>query len=270
MTSNITNTFGYEYTSFDWENIPNDFTDVFFQNKLVVIRNDKPVLPEHMANLMETFGKVHIPDQLDASTLVDDSGKLTRVSNIKGDDGKAIGVLGKLELPWHSDASYVPGERHGMMLYNHSNGHTADTFWLDTEALWNTLTEDEQNELRDVIIYHRFRGGMSQKHIERLKKIGLAGHEINPPVPRPLVFKHPYTGRTAMYISPGSAGDTKPETDLTWLFDRMETMPIMKADWKPYDAVFFDNLSLEHRRSKIQGKRVLYRGVFDYSGVLNL
>lgn len=88
-------------------------------------------------------------------------------------------------VPLHWDGAFYREPRFLLFYCTESQGKGGETLFLNTESLWESLTEDEKRDCSQITLTYR------------TQKLAHYGGEIRVP----LVQKHPETGRTIMRIA---------------------------------------------------------------------
>ncbi len=154
---------------------------------------------------------------------------------------------------WHTDSSYMPLAAKASVLSAHvlpkEGGHTE---WADARAAYDALDSAMQQRLADLTAYHSY--FYSQAKIGHRVAVG-AGYGFfdgEPPL-RPLVKKHPVTGRNALFIGRHAARipgmeDAEAEALLAELMDFTCRPPrIIEHAWQRGDVAVWDNRCVLHR-----------------------
>lgn len=191
------------------------------------------------------------------------------ITNLVDDDGVPLGTGAAAEFPWHIDYSYLERvARESFLDALELPRAQSSTYYCDLYRALETLPKARVDELRDLVAHHDLRGfiadpadreqvGRAQRlKEERNRREGIA----QPPVPerdRPLIMRHPETGREALYVSPGNTryvcGLSAEESDLLLqeLFAHA-TRPerVYRHDWRVGDLLVVDAIGGMHRRDR--------------------
>ena len=165
----------------------------------------------------------------------------------------------KGNMGWHMDSTYMPVQARGAVFSAEEvptiGGHTG---FCDTRAAYEALDETTRAKCETLQAYHSLRYSQSLiGHDTRKEKADgeYSGYGFyDGPVPlRPLVKTHPETGRKNLVIGrhahniPGMDTEESKEF-LQSLVDFATQAPrIYHHDWRPGDAVLWDNRRLMHR-----------------------
>ena len=228
----------------------NSVIEQFRERGFVHLRNDAPVSQERLVALASQFGKLM---EVDKHHL--DYRCVQEISN--------SGYFGTAEVDWHNDGSASRGEFHGTLLYNHKNGHLAETWFCDMEQAYAALPQVERRRLRDLRGHYAPPQDLIDTYITPRELRLLRRSRVS----RPLVFDHPLIGRPVLYFSPATLEfvtngfGTRIEFDTESLVRHCENIE-WRHDWIEYDILIYDNTRFMHKRSTFQGGRVLYRVQF--------
>lgn len=142
---------------------------------------------------------------------------------------------------WHADLSYLQNPLPYSILYAlQSPDHGYETWFRDQAAVYESLDPETRSQIDKLSIPHRF-------------------HETFPelsPALHPVVWKHPHTGRRAIYGIPGFADESPvgpPAEQGRALIERItgdlnDERFLYKHQWRSGDLVVWDNRSVIHRR----------------------
>jgi len=175
-------------------------------------------------------------------------------------DGKAIG-LADAGQGWHTDNSYnrLPGRvsiLHALEVPVRDGVVLGDTLFADMRAAYRALPEDVKTRIEDRVAEHdfaKFYDDMIKTKGSKRPPLTDAQRRQKPPVPHPLVLRHPYTGELCLYADPGYTtrivGMDSPESDelLSFLFEH-QTRPdfIYRHIWRQRDMLLWDNCATIH------------------------
>jgi alpha-ketoglutarate-dependent taurine dioxygenase len=180
------------------------------------------------------------------------------ISNVRPDgrlrDEKdpILGILRGNE-GWHTDSSYMPiAAKASILSAEVVTANGGNTEWADMRAAWDALEPELQKRIEDLAAYHSL--VHSQAAIGETSpgtfRYGYEGHA--PPL-RPLVKRHPVTGRRSLFIGrhaygiPGLAADES-ERLLAELLDFACRPPRTFAHrWQAGDVAIWDNRCVLHR-----------------------
>jgi alpha-ketoglutarate-dependent taurine dioxygenase len=188
------------------------------------------------------------------------------ITNRVGDDGIAQGTGGAAEFPWHADYSYVP--RPGKESFLDAVELPAQpprTCFCSQYVALETLPKALAEPIRGRRAFHSIAqyepddgspeilAGMSEKR-ERDARLGIERPGY-PEAVHPVVFRHPETGREALYVSPSITRYIldMPRDESDALLEELHahsTRPeqVYAHDWQVGDLVVFDTVGAMHRR----------------------
>lgn len=193
--------------------------------------------------------------ELDA--LVAQTGTLP-ISNLRPDGAlrdAADPVLGILRgnEGWHTDSSYMPCSAKASILSAEIPARSGgETEWADMRAAFDALDAATRARVAGLAAYHSL--VYSQARIGEHGRGALAyGYEGHAPPLRPLVKRHPETGRASLFIGrhahgiPGLAREES-EALLDALLDFACRPPrVWSHRWQAGDVAVWDNRCLLHR-----------------------
>ena len=211
--------------------------------------------PDAFVGFSRRFGDLdHAPVMENGKTAVPRYPEIYIVSNVKGDDGKAIGSLGNGEAVWHTDMSYLENPPDISMLYAiEIPPEGGDTSLCSMAAAHDELPEDLRREV----------AGFSIKHDGTFNSGGYLRQGVradDDPMtcdgqPHPVVCAHPRTGRPVLYLGRRRNAyvmglerqDSEDLLDRLWEF---ATLPgyTYTHQWRVGDLLMWDNRSTMHRR----------------------
>jgi alpha-ketoglutarate-dependent taurine dioxygenase len=191
--------------------------------------------------------------------------EMAAISNVKSDgtlriekDNDDVMKVLKGNMGWHCDSTYMPVQAKGAVFSAEEvptiGGHTG---FADLRAGYDALDEATKAKLEGLSAFHSLYYSQAKMgHQPKKKSDGeYSGYGFHDgPVPRrPLVKVHPETGRTSLLIGrhahniPGMPEDES-ERFLQDLVDHVCQKPrIYHHDWKPGEAVVWDNRCLMHQ-----------------------
>jgi taurine dioxygenase len=237
-----------------------------FAEHRVIVLPGQPALPDRIIDLSRRIGftETHI----DSSHLLDGYPEIIQIGNLKV-DGVMKSLFVNAREEWHFDYSYVAKPSIAALFYAvEIPPEGGDTLFADSTAAFEALPEAEKAYLRGLTAIHSW----ARLH-EQLEAMDPTRKPLSPeakrkfaPVPQPLVYRHPVTGRESLWVAaqvvaeiPGLA-----EAETRALMDRLTehaTRPefVYRHKWTKGDLVFFDNRATLHTAT-----------VFDYERYLRL
>jgi taurine dioxygenase len=175
-------------------------------------------------------------------------------------DGKAIG-LADAGQGWHTDNSYnrLPGRvsiLHALEVPVRDGVVLGDTLFADMRAAYRALPDDIKARLEGRVAEHdfaKFYDDMIKTKGSKRPPLTEAQRRQKPPVPHPLVLRHPYTGELCLYADPGYTtrlvGMDPAESDaLLDLLFAHQTRPafVYRHVWRRRDMLLWDNCATIH------------------------
>jgi len=153
---------------------------------------------------------------------------------------------------WHTDSSYMPLAAKASVLSAHvvpaEGGRTG---WADMRAAYQALDDATRQRVGELSAYHSIR--YSQERIgDSGPGIGYGYFDGEPPL-RPLVKRHPVTGRPSLFIGRHAFGIPGLEpTESEELLDALlqaacEPPRTYEHSWQPGDIAIWDNRCVLHR-----------------------
>lgn len=238
--------------------------DLWLEHKIAVFR-DQALDDEDLIRFAEYFG----PTYVYVRAQFNDRKRpvVTIISNIQ-EDGRKLGDLGDGEVHWHTDQAYSKEGSFGTILYGvEIPADGGATCYGDLARAYAALPEATKQKIADkTVTYSIARAAETQK-------LGLPEDQrrAKPPLSHPLVRRHPYLDRAALYISPNHAlhvdGMEAEESDaLLREIHAHATKPefVYCHQWRKGDLVIHDNTSTIHRRDPFpaEQRRLLRRTGF--------
>ena len=200
------------------------------------------------------------------------------ITNLLDDEGYPLGTGAAVEFPWHLDYSYLDRiAKESFIDAVELPRAQSSTYFCDMYMALESLPEEQVKEFRTMRAHHDLRefvkGAEDREEIEEAQRLknerDLKSGVERPRLPehdRPLIMRHPETGREALYVSPANT---------RWIFDLPEdesaaqlgelfehsTRPefIYRHDWQVGDLILFDALGGMHRRDRFDanGRRYM-------------
>ena len=154
---------------------------------------------------------------------------------------------------WHTDSSYMPMAAKASVLSARvlpdSGGETE---WADMRAAYDALDDAMKDRIAGLAAYHSLYHSQAKIGHKAEEGASYGFHNDTPPL-RPLVKRHPATGRPALYIGRhayGIPGLSEAESEA--LLDELVTFACQpprtyEHTWRPGDMVIWDNRCVLHR-----------------------
>ena len=201
---------------------------------------------------------------------------LAPISNVRKDGSvrsdepsdDVVQVL-KGNMGWHADSTYMPVQAKGAVFTAHvvppEGGETA---WADMRAAYEALDDAMKARIEDLSAYHSLKYSQAKIGHTAKKDGDYSGYGLSveePPL-RPLVKRHPETGRPALLTGRHAYGipgldEAESEQLLQELTDFACQPPrVYYHRWTPGDAVLWDNRCVLHaaRPWDMREPRVMY------------
>jgi alpha-ketoglutarate-dependent taurine dioxygenase len=180
------------------------------------------------------------------------------ISNLRPDgkvrdpDDPILGILRGNE-GWHTDSSYMPlAAKASILSAEVVTTRGGETEWADMRAAYDALAPDMKARIESLCARHSL--VYSQAKIGEAApggfKYGYEGHDA--PL-RPLVKRHPVTGRRSLFIGRHAYGiPGLPEAESERLLDDLLAFAcrpprVLSHRWRAGDVAIWDNRCLLHR-----------------------
>jgi alpha-ketoglutarate-dependent taurine dioxygenase len=188
--------------------------------------------------------------------------EITPISNVRADgsvrpeEGDDVVKVLKGNMGWHCDSTYMPVQAKGAVFTAHVVPEAGgETDWADMAAAYDALPPPMRDRIAGLSARHSLR--YSQGKLGHAHQSGSAysgyGMTVEDPPLRPLVKRHPETGRNCLMVGRHAFGipGLPPEESET-LLDELTTLACQpprtwRHSWTPGDAVVWDNRRLMHR-----------------------
>lgn len=179
------------------------------------------------------------------------------ISNIVGDDGKPVGYTNKKGMEWHTDGSGWQLPPVASSLYALEVPESGGETWFCSGFVaYETLPPERRAELDEMLCTYSY-VTLAKWLAEAAGRPDTMTEEMAskyPDVDRPLVRRHPVTGRKALWFSieeitsiDGMSYEASRDLMLD-LIEHMTSLPhaLYVHDWTPGDLVLWDNRGLIH------------------------
>ncbi len=154
---------------------------------------------------------------------------------------------------WHTDSTYMPlAAKAAMLAAIEVPADGGETEFADMRAAWDVLDEETQAELEELSAYHSLYYSQEQAGFHHDTDNMYGFHDKGAPL-RPIVKRHPETGRKSIYTGRHAYGipGLSAQHSEALLKDLMENAcqppRTLKHAWQPGDLVAWDNRCLMHR-----------------------
>jgi len=189
--------------------------------------------------------------------------ELVPLSNVRKDgslriDDESDDVMKILKgnMGWHADSTYMPLQAKAAVFTAHVVPPVGgETGWADMRAAYEALDGSMRSRIAGLSAYHSLyysQSKLGHTPSANSEYIGYGFHDAETPL-RPLVKRHPETGRPSLLIGRHAYGipglePQESERLLQELVDFACQPPrIYQHAWSPGDAVLWDNRCLLHR-----------------------
>ena len=227
----------------DWRAI-----EAAFHERSVLIFPGQHLKPDEQVAFARRFGAIeHIVPNLDT----------VPVSNRRRDGKLYAEGEGPMQIlrgneGWHTDSSYMPlAAKASVLSAEVVPSHGGETEWADMRAAYEALDDPTRARIGTLSAYHSLRHSQA--------KIGASddglgyGFAVEKPPLRPLVKRHPVTGRPSLFIGRHAHGipGLAPEESERLLDSLVESAcrppRTLRHTWAPGDVVIWDNRCVLHR-----------------------
>ena len=188
--------------------------------------------------------------------------EITPISNLRADGsirpeaGDDVVKVLKGNMGWHCDSTYMPVQAKGAVFTAHVVPDAGgETEWADMAAAHDALTPALRARVAGLSARHSLR--YSQGKVGHAHQAGSAysgyGMTVEDPPLRPLVKRHPETGRDCLMIGRHAFGiPGLPPAESDALLEELTSLACQpprtwRHRWTPGDAVVWDNRRLMHR-----------------------
>ena len=230
-----------------------------FHDSIVVFFRDQHLTNEQHIAFSHRFGELEI--HIVKKYLLPEDPEILLVSNIKNDAGEHIG-LADAGFTWHSDTSYRKNPSRCSLLYAkevpHRDGKPlGDTVFANCIAAYEALPEAMKRRLAGTKAIHRY---SMRRRVDNSPRPKLTAAQLaeTPDIAHPIVRRHPYTGRKALYVTAGECigillrdGEPMPEDEALDLIAELDAHCVRpefcyRHSWRIGDLVMWDNASAMH------------------------
>jgi alpha-ketoglutarate-dependent taurine dioxygenase len=185
-------------------------------------------------------------------------GASIQISNKKPDGGLAQPDEYQYQIlrgneGWHTDSTYMPlASKAAMLTAIELPPEGGNTGFADMRAAWDALDADTQARLESLSAYHSLYYSQEQAGFNHTTDNLYGFHDKGAPL-RPLIKRHPETGRKSIYTGrhahniPGLSLEAS-ETLLHELLENACQAPrVYEHEWQVGDTVVWDNRCMMHR-----------------------
>jgi len=240
-----------------------------WRDRLVVIFHDQNLSDPQLVAFSRNFGELDPPGPNPYGEAFNkEHPELNVISNVI-ENGRPIGNLGDGEAVWHADMTYIDAPPKAAMLYSLEvppPGAGGNTYFANMFMAYETLPEDLKCAAEGKIVVHDAStnsAGMLRKGYREVTDVRqtVGAHH-------PLVRTERRTGRKALflgrrrnaYVRDLAVPESETLLDALWAH---ATRPrfAMCHEWRVGDLLFWNNLSVLHRRDPFdpRARRVMHR-----------
>ncbi len=239
----------------------------WLQHSALLFRGQRLTHPDLLA-FSRRFGRLdEAPINENGKKFVDGYPEIYVVSNIKDDDGQAIGSLGAGEAVWHTDMSYLPLPPDASLLYSVEVPPAGGNTWLcGLIAACAAMPEDLRRAVAGRSIKHD--GTYNSGGYLRAGLTDTDDPTTSPGTAHPIVCRHPQTGAQTLYLGRRRnayviglpLSDSEALLDHLWAHAAQAQFAFSHA-WRVGDVLMWDNRTTLHRRDPFDAdaRRLMYR-----------
>ncbi len=256
--------FGWELSELD----PARAMEAFHSSGgFILIRNQQRLEPRELMNVATLFGELELNEKYDPNFLLPDHPEILRLGNLR-ENGKYRSLFVQADPPpllWHTDDSFrIPQPLGSCLLCVKTPPSGGETGFAGMAAAYDALPEATKRRIDGLTTthsYHYLNEILRRRnpHRQPLSEELRANH---PPVERPLVARHPVTGRKSLYLPKchiESIHGLSPEEAESLLSELLEHATgedfAFMHRWAPGDIVVWDNRSVLHAPSPFDDTR---------------
>jgi alpha-ketoglutarate-dependent taurine dioxygenase len=220
-----------------------------FHAHAVLVFPDQHLRADEQVAFARRFGEIeHIVPSVDIVPI----SNRRRDGSLLAEDDPTMQILRGNE-GWHTDSSYMPlAAKASVLSAEVVPKRGGQTEWADMRAAYAALDDATRARIASLSAYHSLR--YSQARIGHTDPGGFGyGFGVEKPPLRPLVKRHPVTGRPSLFIGRHAYGipGLAPEESARLLDDLVEfaCQPprTYQHAWQPGDVVIWDNRCVLHR-----------------------
>ena len=227
-----------------------------FHTHSALLFRDQDLSNEALISFSSHFGELDEAPPNQRQKAVPDMSQIYVVSNIKDDDGKAIGSLGAGEAIWHADMSsrIIPPD--ATLLYAVEVPRSGGDTWVASMfAALDGMPDDLREKIEGRSIKHDGTynsGGFIRKGVEESDDALTCEGTLHP-----AICKHSETGKHVLYLGRRRNayvdGLSLDESEV--MLDKLWAHATQKAycyahRWRKGDLLMWDNRSTLHRRDE--------------------
>ena len=231
-----------------------------FHDNIVVCFPDQRLSEAQQIAFSRRFGELEI--HIVKKYLLPGYPEILLISNIRDESGEHIG-LADAGFTWHTDTSYRRLPSRCSLLYAKEVPQDAagtalgDTVFANCIAAYEALPEAMKRRLHGLKAIHRY---SARRRIDNSPRPKLTAAQLaeTPDIAHPIVRRHPYTDREALYVTAGEcigivseSGESMPEDEALDLIAELDAHCVRsefcyRHSWRVGDLVMWDNASSMH------------------------
>ena len=223
------------------------------ENSLLLFRNQK-ITEDHQLDFASHFGPIATrvtPPPGTKRPAGPDWTNIMLITDLKDEEGKALGSLGHGDMWFHSDKCYRPKPHRVSFLYGieipKEGGHTK---FASLYAAYEAMNPGLKKRLANAFVMQGYDYGNTRRVNQNVNLEDILHYR------QPMIVENPDSGRNALYIARLNTmwieGMTRSESEkiLGPLFDLTEqNAHYYEHVWQPGDLVMWDNLACLHART---------------------
>lgn len=259
------------------------FSRAFFENEVVVIKNQK-ITPEQHINFTKRFGvlEAHVRKE----SRHEGYDEIFVLSNVEGPDGRPIGAIDAGRF-WHSDLSYKEHPSMLSALYSveipvcEDGQVLGDTNYASTTAAYLALPETMKKRLEGLQSVHSYAFYRNKNRHAQKEEAAKGGRVIEekelteeqlktvPDVTSPIVRVHPVTGKKCLFVNEAHTSHIVgiPEYESKDILNELYNHIVQeefrfKHTWGVGDLLIWDNCATQHKATfdyRLPLRRLMFR-----------
>ena len=244
---------------------------------LIVLRDQGHIDPADLQRFVNRFGTPEGNEKYDPGFLVPGYPDILRIGNAK-ENGRYTSLFIQADPPpllWHMDDSFRHPQPAGSCLFClRTPPEGGETGFAGMTAAYEDLPEDVKARIASIRTVHSYNhlNELLRKKNPHRPPLGEALLAQFPPIVRPLVARHPETGRESLYLplchieSVEGLGKAEGEALLNGLQEHATGAAYTYMHrWRPGDLVVWDNRCTLHAPTPFDDsrhERLMYRLTF--------
>lgn len=235
----------------------------------VILFRDQDIDDPQFLEFARFFGEIDMPrkTRIDNDPWIPEYPEIIVVSNLRDDDGKAMGALGAGEAFWHADMTYLDEVPLASLLYAlEIPDHGGETGFSNQCMAFETMPDDllsriaERELVHDHV--HNSTGAVTPNWEEQDSPLETPGAH------HPIVVHHHATGRKHLMlgrrphalITGMEIEESEALLDELWAHATQEKF-VWRHDWKAGDLIVWDNWCTLHHRNPFDDSqsRIMHR-----------